>query len=1212
MWRIHSRAYCYLFSLAAALFLTSFAQAAIQHKDVLAGLPLRFEENRGQAEKPAAYIAHGAGYRLAVEATANTLSWTDSKSNAVATLRTRFVGANRRARVEALEPQVVRTSYFIGRSAESWHADIPNYSKVRVDGMYPGIDLVFHGSGGTLEYDFVVSAGSDPSSIQFDITGAERVSIDQNGDLVLATSTGDVRWKKPDLYQDRAGTRTAIEGRFAVSGRRVRFVVGAYDRARELVIDPALFFATYFGSPVPGSGYEGTAGVGTDASGNVYIVGLTGSNNLQVTQGVVQPGFGGGSASYGAGDVFVAKFSPAGAVLYVTYLGGTGDDYPGGIFVDAAGNAYLTGYTNSGNFPIFPATTAAQINFGGSGGNDCFRTGDAFVTKLNPTGTQIIYSTYFGGSLDDEARGITVDGSGNAYIAGATRSSDMKIVGGFQTTNKGFGGEPGKPACNGGPAFDTGDAFIAKFNATGTQVLYSTFLGGSMDDGAAAIGLDAFGNIYVAGATLSTDFPTTAGVMQRSFGGEGDGNDNPYLHFGDAWVAKISSAGTLVYSSYFGQQGIAMRGEDSIDALVVNGDGTIWVGGATTSVALPVTSTAVQKSFGGYYPDSTPFFVENDYGDGFIAKIDANGANILYATFVGGSGNDGVTGLIVGPTGLLYAVGATDSTDFPTTSNAVHAAFLGDNNYDPDPNVPPDYAPTGDGFFVEIDPTSSQLVYSTYLGGMYDDYLSGLSMDPSGNVWLAGGTRSPDVQTTSNAPQQTYTGGTLTGGEQGRAMVFGFSSGVGTLTTSLAHVADGNGFRTQVLLINTGTAAANYSLQFFDQNGIRVTYALGAGQSMSGTIQPGAEAIVQTQGQGRSTNLGWGQLTAPSSVKGMLIYQQQASSTSLQEGSAPITAASNNFFVPIDDTAGEVTSIGFANPSSSQTANVTFTTTYDTFGNDTTTVTLNPLQQMAQPLTSLIPNAQGRRGLMQVSSNTPISLVAFRFQGAALTLFDTIPPSAGSGGNVTSTIAHVADGNNFRTTIILTNSSTASQSYTLGIYNAQGQTQTFGFDTATPLQGTVPGSTTLTLNTTGLGSVTNLGWAQLTAPPSVGGIAVFRQTDPGLNEQQATIPISQTILQHFWVPFDNLGNTTSIALANPDPSATATINVTFRYTDGTSNTGQMTLANRNYMAQQLAQLFPQVTGKAGVAEFMSNTPIAIVEVRFNPTQAFTSLRAVGP
>jgi len=354
-------------------------------------------------------------------------------------------------------------------------------------------------------------------------------------------------------------------------------------------------------------------------------------------------------------------------------------------------------------------------------------------------------------------------------------------------------------------------------------------------------------------------------------------------------------------------------------------------------------------------------------------------------------------------------------------------------------------------------------------------------------------------------------------------------------------------------------------------------------------------------------------LTAPASVKGMLIYQQQASATSLQEGSVPIAPPNQHFFFPFDDSGTSTTSIGFANPSATQTATVNFTVLYDSGGTDAVpALKMNALQQIALPLTGIWANTAGKRGMIEVDANTDIGLVAFRFQGSAFTLVDTIADTAGGTTSVTSTIAHSADGNNFKSTFILTNSGTVAAPYTLSILNATGQAQTFGFDVAGPLSGTVPAGSTLTIDTTGLGSVTNLGWAQLSAAPAVSGIEVFRQTNPGKSEQQATIPISQSNSSHFLLPFDNASNTTSIALANPDPAVTATINVTFRYVDGTSNVGRLTLPPRNYEANLLASLFTATTGKAGVAEFTSNVPIAVVEVRFNPTQAFTSLRSVSP
>ncbi len=431
-------------------------------------------------------------------------------------------------------------------------------------------------------------------------------------------------------------------------------------------------------------------------------------------------------------------------------------------------------------------------------------------------------------------------------------------------------------------------------------------------------------------------------------------------------------------------------------------------------------------------------------------------------------------------------------------------------------------------------------------------------------------------------------------------------------TSTLSHVADGNGFDTLVLLINTGTTDANYTLQFYDQTGATVVYPLDPAQAgMSGVIHAGSQAIIRTTGSGNVTHLGWGQLTAPPLVKGMVIYQQQASATSLQEGSAPIAAPSNHLFVPFDN-MGALTSIGFVNPSSTQTATVNFTVRYDTGGTDMVPAFhVNPLQQIAELLSGVWAATAGKRGMVEVNSSTPLGLVAFRFHGAAFTLVDTISDTSGNSTPVTSVIAHSADGNNFRSTFLLTNSGTVDAPYTLNVLGPTGQPVTFGFDVASPLSGVVPAGTTLTIDTTGLGAVTQLGWVELQAPRAVGGIEVFRQTNPGKSEQQATIPISQSNLRHFFAPFDNAGNTTAIALANPDAATAANINVTLRFADGTSSMAQLVLPPSNYGAEGIAGLLPATAGKVGIAEFDSNIPIAVVEVRFNPTFAFTSLRAVA-
>jgi hypothetical protein len=619
----------------------------------------------------------------------------------------------------------------------------------------------------------------------------------------------------------------------------------------------------------------------------------------------------------------------------------------------------------------------------------------------------------------------------------------------------------------------------------------------------------------------------------------------------------------------------------------------VYAAGFTMSSDFPTTPGAFQTAFHGPNPLPSGRFVS--MGDAFVTKLNPANNQLIYSTLLGGSDDDAAAALAVDPNGNVYVAGSTKSSDFPVSANAMQgtlAGFYGTEHY-------------GDGFLARLDPAGAKLLYSSFLGGNAGDAIGALALDASGTVYVTGATNSTNFPTT--AGMQTA----IDGKHTFVTAITGLGSTVSTST--LAHVADGDGFDTLVLLINTGTADATYSLQFFNQTGAPVTYPLDPTQSgMTGTIHAGSQAIVRTAGSGKTTNLGWGQLTAPASVKGMLIYQQQASPTSLQEGSAPIAAPSQHFFVPFDN-VGAGTSIGFVNSSSTQTATVNFTVRYESGGTDIVPAfNMNPLQQIAQLLQTIWGNTAGKRGLIEVTANVPIGLVAFRFQGAAFTLFDTIAETAAGSTPITSTIAHTADGDNFRSTFVLTNSGTVAAPYTLGIFGAAGQPQTFGFDVANALAGTVPAGGSLTIDTTSLEAQTNLGWAQLSAPPAVSGLEVFRQTNPGKSEQQATVPISQSNSAHFFLPFDNAGNTTSIALADPDPAITATIGVTFRYLDGTSNTGQLTLPPRNYQANLLAGFFAATAGKVGVAEFTSNVPIAVIEVRFNPTQAFTSLRAVSP
>lgn len=707
-------------------------------------LPFRFEDHGGQI------VARGPGYVLTIRATGNVLAWSDR--NRKGALDTTFTGANAGAAVVPEVKMASVSNYFLGNSPREWKTGVANYEQVRIRDIYPGVDLVFHGNEGSLEYDFVVQPGARARGIGFETRGARRISLTPEGDLVLSTPAGEVRWRKPVIYQERGTVRRQIAGGFRLKAKRVGFWTGEYDHSRPLVIDPVLAYATYFGAQYSGAGgFESAQGVGTDGAGNVYIAGITDSYDLPVTPGVIQSAFGGVFANirYFEGDVFVAKFTPAGAISYVTYLGGSGDDAASAIAVDSAGNAYVTGATNSNNFPV--TTGVVQPHLKGYGGNSCVIFGDAFVSKLNPTGTQLLYSTYLGGSADDFANAIAIDSQGDAYIAGATLSTNFPVVNPVQSSLRGSGGEPGRPSCSGAPLFDGGDAFVAELNPTATTLMFSTYLGGSLDDVATAIALDPSGNIYVGGFTLSTDFPVTSGAYQTKWGGI-DPQDE-FFNFGDGFVARLNAGGgSLAYATYLGGSG-----DDAVLAMTADKAGTVYVTGSTSSQNFPTTSTAVQSHYGGYVV--LPEFIEQNLGDAFATRLDSKGATLLYSTYLGGSENDAGRAIAVDPSGLIYVSGLTDSTDFPVSSNAMQAVFGGD-----DTSIRQNYLPYGDGFLTIIDSNLTKPVYSTYYGGEYNDMFTSLAFDQNGNVWMAGNTQSPNLTVTSNAAQHSYTGGPAASG----------------------------------------------------------------------------------------------------------------------------------------------------------------------------------------------------------------------------------------------------------------------------------------------------------------------------------------------------------------------------------------------------------------------------------------------------------------
>jgi hypothetical protein len=614
-------------------------------------LPLSFEANHGQADGQVKFLSRTGGYTLFLTADEAVLALRGSAAKRAApkgasgfggamvslkrypdtnpnpdtnphpatphsmtggVLRMKLRNANPAAKVSGLDELAGTSNYFIGNDPAKWRTNVPTYAKVKYEGIYSGIDLVYYGNQRRLEYDFIVAPGGDPRRIAFDIRGAKRIRQDVQGDLVFKMGEDEIRWRKPVAYQGKDGARQLVAARYAIKDtNRVGFELAKYDANRPLYIDP-LIYSTYLG----GSGNDNGNSIAVDSAGNVYITGSTNSTNFP-TVNPLQPTNAGGS-----NDAFVAKINPSGsALVYSTYLGGSGNDQGTGIAVDGAGNAYVTGYTTSTNFPTMNPFQPAN---GGSA--------DAFVAELNPTGSALVYSTYLGGGGSDGGFSIAVDSLGNAYVAGSAGAHFPLVGQPFQGV---FGGIL--------------DAFVAKLNPSGSGMAYSTYLGGSGEDFATGIAVDSAGNAYVTGLTGSPSnskhFPTK-NPLQPYFGGG----------FYDAFVAKVNPTGSaLVYSTFLGGSG-----NDQGSGIAVDSAGDAYVTGFTGSTNFPAVNPLQAANAGGTY-------------DAFVAKINPSGSALVYSTYLGGSDYDKGLGIAADSAGNAYVIGQTYSTDFPT-KNPLQAA----------------------------------------------------------------------------------------------------------------------------------------------------------------------------------------------------------------------------------------------------------------------------------------------------------------------------------------------------------------------------------------------------------------------------------------------------------------------------------------------------------------------------------------------------------
>ena len=645
--------------------------------------PLAFEANHGQADPQVRFFARGAGQAVFLTDEGARIVVGTAPDEPPALIDVRFDGG--RVAVPLAGATLPGTAnYLRGGDGGAQLADIPTYAKVTYAGVYPGVDVAYYGAGGVLEYDVIVAPHTDPKRVALRFGGADAVRVDAEGALVLRASGRDVTFRKPAAYQEIGGHRREVDARYVL--RRdgcVGFRTGRYDRRHPLVIDPVLALSTNL---------WGTAtGVATDAAGNIYVAGSVWTSDLPSAGGYL-------TQQAGTQDAYVVKLNPAGTTaLYATYLGVRRAATQGlGIAVDGTGSAYVTGTTTSGAFPVtagayqstgttfvtklapagnalaystlfaapvaaiavhadgsvtLAGTTAALATTAGAFQMAKTAPTSPYVARLNAFGTGLVYATFVGGSAADEARAVAVDAGGNAYVAGVARSVDFPTRNALRSTRSG-----------------STDAFVAKVSATGTQLLYATYLGGTLDERAFGVAVDSAGQATVVGWTTSWDFPVTPGAFQPRIGVLSQNLSN-------AFITKLDAAGnSLLWSTYLGGawcQGAGtgscfgfFNADDGIDVattVVSDAAGFTYVGGYATSTLFPQVESIERFPSGGDV-QRVPF----------VARFRPGGGRLAYSVVVGKRTSTASVGQIaLDGAGGVVAVGSTPGEMFPLTAGAV-------------------------------------------------------------------------------------------------------------------------------------------------------------------------------------------------------------------------------------------------------------------------------------------------------------------------------------------------------------------------------------------------------------------------------------------------------------------------------------------------------------------------------------------------------------
>ena len=636
----------------------------------------------------------------------------NQKSSKFAAVHMQMLGASP-AQLTASEPQPGKVNYFIGNDPAKWRSGVPLFGQVSYRNLYPGVDLAFHGSGKQLEFDYLVSPGADAKAIHLKFQGADRMTTNGGGDLILTTAAGPLQIHRPVAYQRKNGVRQNVEARFVVkTGADVAFAFGAYDHGRELVIDPTVTYSTYFGHS-GGNTQDYGYSIAVDANGNEFVAGATDSVSIPDDSS---------PTNSGSFDVFVTEVSSVGVLKFTTEFGGSGDDFPGGVAVDGTG-IYIGGTTDSSDFPV--TTGVVQHAFeGGSTTNGNF---DAFAVKLALSGS-ITWGTYVGGSDADSGLAVAVDSSQNVYVVGDTFSTNLGgSVGGVNPL-------PHGSAVNLGQATGDDDGYIVKLNPDATAYLLVSYIGGSSGDLATGVALDQAGNIYVSGGTVSVDLPVV-NAIQPGCGTDGNCNAGNGQVFDDAFIAAIKAdLSNYTYLTYYGGSSF-----DNAVAIAADSAGNAFITGNTQSTDFP-TAAPYQSALGSGATQNA-----------FVLALVPDGSGAIYSTYLGGGGIDISSGIAVDNTDAAYVTGQTSSTNFPQLV-ATQSAFGGST----------------DAFVSMLNPAPNKLVFSTYLGGGGDeDQLTGaIALDSLNNIYVTGDTNSGNGSTAAfpikSALDGTYGGGTCT------------------------------------------------------------------------------------------------------------------------------------------------------------------------------------------------------------------------------------------------------------------------------------------------------------------------------------------------------------------------------------------------------------------------------------------------------------------